>query len=568
MPSEQLRELANDVARLLAAGSRAAAGDPALRKRGQALRALSAKVPALGAMADAIDRAAEPSAFLDLLAMVRRARAGLAGAGADGTIEPVERSGPWTTASAAAELLCLRDALRQRDWYGAVKEAAGRGTLADLRLLDPLLGWLAGLDDGMAHSVAQDWLRPLAGALVPELLRRFDVRGGKADAARLASLCALDRKAARPLCLRVLTEGDTPLRALALETLTRIAPAEAARLALDLLTTKAPLPLRVAAVQALAPARGEAPLVALLAALDGPFDVWIAAAHALGTVDHPQTTARLLELLHEAVAKAEQAGLTAASVDRVGRRTRALAKRSEPDGVAAVVALLEHPMNLPGDGKTVTVSLNWIDDKAAGAVPPLLAGLKCRYPFLRCRVLEALGKSAGAAPAVVVPALLRALAGDESEDVRAASARELGKVQPVPKGAVAALTRALDDPAVWVAEQAAEALRQIGPAARPAIPALTAALESGRQAVSGAAAAALKACGASGDRVVRGLIALLRHGKCWPDRAHATQALAVCGRGSPEVVAALEAALRDKEDYVRRDAQKALDKLRESAAVR
>jgi HEAT repeat protein len=55
-------------------------------------------------------------------------------------------------------------------------------------------------------------------------------------------------------------------------------------------------------------------------------------------------------------------------------------------------------------------------------------------------------------------------------------------------------------------------------------------------------------------------------GASWPDRMRAAEALAVCGRGSPEAVAALEAALQDGEKWVRKEAQQALDELRKSEA--
>jgi hypothetical protein len=388
MPREQLRLLADDVARLLVAGSRAVVDDPALRQRGQALRALAAKVPALGAVADAIDQAAEPSAFLELLVMVRQARAGLSGAGAAGLIESVGRAGTWTTTTPAGELLGLRDALRQSDWYEAVKEAAERGTLADLRLLDLLLDWLGGLPDWRRHTAAQDHLGPLAAALIPELVRRFDARGGAAD------------------------------------------------------------------------------------------------------------VARLIESLNQAVAKAEQVGLTKAAVDQVGRRTRALAKRGEPDGVAAVVAQLEHPMNLPGDGGHITVSLNWIDKNAAGAVPPLLAGLKCRAKFLRRRVVEALGKLSDAAPEAVVPALIRVLREEESDSARAAAAQALkacGATGEQVVGGLVALLGGANDPRSR--KIAAEALGVCGRGSPQAVTALEAALVDKVTWVGPAAQTALDALG-------------------------------------------------------------------------
>jgi len=94
MPRDELQALTADVRRLLAAGGTAAVGDDGLRRRGQALRELGRKVPALASIADAVERvlgagptAATP-ALLDLLLVARQVGASLAGTDGTGPAQP------------------------------------------------------------------------------------------------------------------------------------------------------------------------------------------------------------------------------------------------------------------------------------------------------------------------------------------------------------------------------------------------------------------------------------------------------------------------------------------------
>src|SRR5205085_7143925 len=90
MSREQLLGLAGEVGRLLAAGAPAAAGHDGLARRARALRERGGQVPALAAVADAVERvtAAAPKqaapAFLDLVLLARQLRADLSTAGAEG----------------------------------------------------------------------------------------------------------------------------------------------------------------------------------------------------------------------------------------------------------------------------------------------------------------------------------------------------------------------------------------------------------------------------------------------------------------------------------------------------
>src|SRR5436305_10138468 len=189
---ETLDALRAELPRRLAAGP---AGPESLRRHGPALRQLGAQVPACARLADAAERAAGAEGgaptLLDLLGLVRQAAAALAAGGVEGELEALPPTGPWATPGEAVELAALADVLGQS---GSGREAAlagavKRGTLADLRLVGPLLHCLADRYAAFADVVADKALPELGPALAPELERRTDPDGGPAGGRWLRALC-------------------------------------------------------------------------------------------------------------------------------------------------------------------------------------------------------------------------------------------------------------------------------------------------------------------------------------------------------------------------------------------
>ena len=186
MPWEQLRALSADMNRLLAAGGAVAAGDEGLRRRAAALRELGRRVPALIPIADAAGRAAAAPpaqatrALLDLLLIVRQVRAGLAAAGAEGPLEPVEASGPWTTETDAPDLYPVLETLSSpadpRRPH-AVRDLAHLGGAADLRLVEPLLTAMDQARSEVAECAGERILPTFGPTILPELRRRLKLKG-------------------------------------------------------------------------------------------------------------------------------------------------------------------------------------------------------------------------------------------------------------------------------------------------------------------------------------------------------------------------------------------------------
>jgi HEAT repeat protein len=363
MSREVLQELVRDVRRLLAAGTTGLAGDAGLRRRGPALAALAAKVPALAPVAGAVGRVLDSSpsgaaaALCDLLYLTRQLQASLTITGRDGAAVAVEKSGPWQTAAAVRDVSAWAAASFHPDSNDlqALRKTVARSAFADLRLVQPLLKKLASptsVDEG--DVLSEQALPAFGAALLPELRGRLNLQGTFADARRLRALCALDPKGGAALCRQAIADGSPAVKEHALKLLTRLAPADAERSALDVLASKARWELREAAFRALAASRDDRALDTLVSALGSRDDLWGTVEDVLIRQPHPRATARLLALLAalraseaEAVAAARaKKGKSEPSPDDMRQRIRCVAgvlgARKDAAAVPALVELLEH----------------------------------------------------------------------------------------------------------------------------------------------------------------------------------------------------------------------------------
>jgi HEAT repeat protein len=213
-------------------------------------------------------------------------------------------------------------------------------------------------------------------------------------------------------------------------------------------------------------------------------------------------------------------------------------------------------------------------------------------PTARVEALRALRQTAPADPAVAVPALTEALK-DDNEMVRELAVKILGDLGPSAGEAVPALIAAIQDEDSQVQQDACHTLGKIGPEAREAIPALRQALLGPNDYVHSAAAIALQrldrqaavpaliasleegkastrptrrrqvalelaAFGAEARAALPALIRLLKEDAV---RAFALDALGGIGPDARAAVPQIVAALKDKDEFVRERAAKALEKI-------
>ncbi|HYT94790.1 MAG TPA: HEAT repeat domain-containing protein [Gemmataceae bacterium] len=396
MPREQLQLLAADVDRLLAAGAAVAAGDEGLRRRGKALREFGQKVPVLVQITDAVDRAvnAPPKqvtpALLDLLLIVRQVRGSLAAAGASGDVTPVEASGPWASPAPLRDVEEWLDTLNRsgQQRVKLLKQAVARPDFIDVRLVDPLLKALGSTHRTLAHTVAAKALPAFGKAVLPELERGLDLPKGKAaDARRLLAICVLDAKKGAALCRQALAEGSAPVKVQGLRNLSRIAPSETEDAALALLQAKDSEAVHAAAYYALATARSDAALEALLGGLLQPtkWRYWHLTHTSLRKLAHPKTTARLLEELAKFLERVKELSAKKGNKKAPAAKGKGQSKTAQAKAAQKEARLLDETINATC---RLIALLGARRDKTA--MPTLTALLQHSTPNIRGAAAEAL----------------------------------------------------------------------------------------------------------------------------------------------------------------------------------
>jgi HEAT repeat protein len=500
MSTEALAGLTSDLRRLLRAGSRSAPGDRSLRQRAGEVGRLSAKVPALRPVADALRRllGAPPShaagPFLDLLVRMKPVSAGLAAAGASGPLEPLPDSDPWSTAVSAPALPRLVRWLRRTDYEDEWKDV--RFFLmrhADLRLVHLLLGLLE-RRSGDGDFIAEKFIPPYGPALAPELVARLGHANRRVRAQVLLALCGSDPRRGAEVCRARLDDADVNVRADALNCLRVAAPDEARRTALAWLEGGSKAPLLRAAWDCLEQLkRGRASdLPVLLRALpkglhygapqvvasvgkpavrpltemlDSPDpDARIGAAAALGHLGARAASAvpRLIELIDDRDENVVHATLVA--FHRIGPPARAAVPR-------VLEVLRRHPAE-DGLGYLAAEALVTIGRDDPAAVAALVARLNGKGWDVRYNASERLAEI-GAAAAAAVPRLVALYRDRRSHwqfrmhllDVLAAIGPGAAEARPL-------LEKELGNREIRLRYGAALALASIGPAGKAAVPVL------------------------------------------------------------------------------------------------
>jgi HEAT repeat protein len=531
MPREQLQGLAGDVSRLLVVGARSVPGDERLRQRAGALRALAARVPALAAIADAVERVVQASpakvvpALLDLLLTVRQARAALTESELPGEIEPLARSGSWSTSTGASDLYPVADALRvsRSDRTPPLLDAIERKQVADLRLLDLLLGALGDGNSYLAVLVADKALPLFGPTIAGELNAGLDLKGKRDSARRLEVLCRADPGAGLDLARAAFRQGSPPLRVQALRSLSELAEAaEVERAAAEVLAGRPSAEMRYAAIAALRKSFSVTPsaLALLTAALrDESWNVRRGAGEALSDVGKLAVGALAAgvndpaneDVRFESIWALGRIG--AESAPAVPELLRAI---NDPDWRIARSALF----TLGRVGKGAKSALADID--ALLLRPPQPCD-----PLVLLTAAAARVQIGGWAPQAVTA--FQTARENRDGDVRCEWARELGELGAKAKRCVDELAAALRDDVPKVRRTAAEALGCIGPPAAAAVPALMELLRDPVPFVRADAAAALGKLGRAAKAAVPVLTEMLAD----PDRAtrEAAQAAVAVLRG-------------------------------------
>jgi HEAT repeat protein len=594
MPREQLLGLAADVNRLLAAGSSAAAGHDGLARRARALREAGAKIPALTAVADAVERvtAAAPKqagpAFLDLVLLARQLRASLSAVGVEGKAEPPPPSGPWQTPGAAGDVYPAHEALTRSGSGGraeALDDAIKRNRVGDLRLASALLAGLEDGSSGLADMVAKQALPAVGQAVLPDLKARLDLQGKAADARRLLAICKIDARAGAELCRKALAEGSPALRIQALECLPEVGrPGEAEQAGLAHCRDKK-LDVRQAALSALRLSKSDEALSALLAPLEEPdWSVYHTAKYALSELPHPKATARLVEGLNARVAALPAEVPLPKGGGKKAAALRAEAEKANRQRELQLDYILRNVETL-GDRKRDTE-----------AIPGALV-LLARHPEARLRAaaVTALGQLGVGAPQVV-SALAEALS-DRETDVAEAAAEALGHLAPAQReAALPAALKMLENlkvqedvggallhllpehmerfgPAIlerlrlqlqsknyWLLDAVETALQEIGPAARPLLPDLLERLRAGDGDMN--YAGVFVAVEPEGGTTVPALVQLLAKAAKPNVRLFALGALTEYGPKARAAEAVVSGLLKDRSAAVKQYAQAALERIR------
>jgi HEAT repeat protein len=550
---DALDALSAELPRRLATGP-AAAGP--LRRHVAPLRQAGAQVPACARLADAVERAAGAdgadagTALLDLLGLVRQVAVSLAGSGIAGEMEALPPGGPWATPGEAVELAALVDVLGQSGSgrEKALAKAVQQRTLADLRLVGPLLQGVEDRYAAFADLVADKALPALGPALAPELERRTDPEGGPVVVRCLRALCRVDAEAGPRRCRELLRGASEALRVQALESLAQVDAGRAVDDALPCLQDKS-AKVRGAAYAVLAAAAlagSEPALEALLTGLGEPEATWQRLKPTLVVLKAPGLSQRLaaeLEAMLAAQGGKAKAGVNRGTARRIAcRLLEVLGERADRQG--SLPLLLPLAREAPEALRAAAIrAAGKCGLEAEGVLEAVVAGLHDAAEAVAEAAVFALPWGGPEVPQAA-PALREVIANLQfSGHVRYCALLAFGGVAPRDQASIDYLLGLLRAGGPNTAHcRAAEALATFGEAGRPALPALGELfLESPEWMLTYYLAAPLVALDPDGSFVVPLLIRVLTEPRYQPRRQAAFRALQRYGERARPAIPALEA---------------------------
>jgi HEAT repeat protein len=243
----------------------------------------------------------------------------------------------------------------------------------------------------------------------------------------------------------------------------------------------------------------------------------------------------------------------------------ALGKMKSPDAVAPLKAVLEKTEDPTLQLSTATALLE-IDPHEQNlhlALPKLSMALNARHHDLRIEAAAAIGRI-GPPARPTLHALRRALK-DDHPDVRTEVLLAMAAIGPESRPAVPDIVAQLDDPSPEMREVVCHALGRIGHGATEAVPALQKLSHSRNRDERTDALWALVLIAPDAESIKQAiplLAGLLQSTDPDPIRADAAATLGKIGSHSDEARHALQAALKDSSEVVRKAAEKSLDKLK------
>jgi HEAT repeat protein len=445
-------------------------------------------------------------------------------------------------------------------------------SVADPQLVGYLLNGLDTADDYVAEQIAEEDLPRFGRAIIPRLQQSLNLQGTRADGLRLTALVKIDPSQGRKLCETALQQGSDVVQGHAMKALTELDRKKAKEVALECLSNqKLGVRFKNTALAALTGSRRDQALELLLAALPHPRLVW-SAHFALKKSPNPKLTARLQARLASLVSEIEAEA--ARSVPIKGKSSylwhlmALLIDRPEPEGLAAVIRLMDHPLEDIRGSACSTVWHHCNNHALAGTrcIPELAKALKYADPRARDAAVNVLG-CGGARAGAAVPALVDVLRTDPDYGMRRRTAEALGRIGTPAKAVVPALVAALRDESPWVRRQAVESLGWVRPLPRQVIPLLVKMLEDLDINVTGDIPAALNKI-APLRVVLPILIETLGH-KHPGTRGCAANVVGELGPHAREAIPALIDLLQDTDGWVRWRAAAALGNMgvRARAAV-
>jgi HEAT repeat protein len=374
-------------------------------------------------------------------------------------------------------------------------------------------------------------------------------------------LAALDRPAAMATLLAVLQEEARPQgRLLAMEALVQLHAAEAAP-ALRAALRAPELAVRVRAAQTLWLCTGDASelLPILLAGLDSPEqstrDWSVQGLIMIGRKSRPTIQPLMTKALHDP--NGERRYDAARVLQQIGPDPQALLEllAALKDSEVKVRRQAAHAISF---GQP-TPKLQEEQRKAVDAA--LAAALQDEDKDVRRTAAWALRARSSSSPSVT-KALIEALQHDPDDSVREAVAGDFKQGGSVPPALVAALSAALkSDRSEMVRCQALWSLANLSLQPQEKVPLVVAALHDPADSVRDAAVTAMYWIGPEAKPAVPELLAALKREQRQAERAAMVEALGRIRAGGPEVIQALEAALRERDTETRAKAAWALWKI-------
>lgn len=308
MAKDTLKQLDIAIDGMFFTGAQVARTSPHLTTSKIKLAPIAAKIPAIRRVTEQVTQLLQAegksaaSELLDLallLAQVRSAQASPVIPEDAGELKDLPPAAKIGSPLLPTELQTLVGALtnngENRHRAAIIGDAVFRGSARDLRILSLCV---PALSDTYIADVVETRLIPLMGrAVIPELRHALEIEKGRSlDQRILRSIVRIEGADAMDILHDAIARGSVDIRAAAIEEFGRVAPREAEPVAVVLAEKDRSKEVKLAAIRALAQARGDEALDVLIRAFGGSAELRATAEASLMQLTHPRTTERIIEL--------------------------------------------------------------------------------------------------------------------------------------------------------------------------------------------------------------------------------------------------------------------------------